>query len=116
MLGNALAGLDIPADGSAQLVSVRTEVVDGCTQWTVVFKSSGVAKAAPPPQCANLSALPMPPDEPPTLKSGLASPTPSKSVNFAPNPMSAYIECPRFLKDAGTSHPLYVLITLGRMS
>ena len=41
MLGTKLASLDIPSDGTARLVSVKTEVGDdGCMTWVVTFKQT----------------------------------------------------------------------------
>lgn len=92
MLGPQLTALDIPADGSARLVSVETSVDDdGCTRWVVVFKevkpkgggaatgASSAAHAAPaPPTAATPTGARAPPDLLPDAALG--------HVSFAPTP------------------------------
>ena len=87
MLGDRLAMLDIPSDGSAKLVSVQVSTaVDGCKQWTIVFretKGGGVTPAAPPPPPTSYR-----PEQPPP-PAAVVSPSPTKAVAFAPAPTTA---------------------------
>jgi len=83
MLRGHLSCLDIPSDGSAKLVSVRTEVgADGSTEWTVVFRSSAPAGPPAPP-------TPAPTPPPPPQMPAVARPTPiKKAVTIAADPVS----------------------------
>ena len=78
MLGDRIAQLDIPTDGSAKLVSVHTTTVDGCTQWTVVFRETkGQGTPITPASVSTLKSEPPAP-------SPAALPSPGKVLTFAP--------------------------------
>ena len=107
MLGSKLGSLDIPTDGSARLVSVRTEVDDdGFMTWTVTFRQTkaGPCKTAPPspskmPSADSTSTMMRSPmgsrtqstssfaakGSPPTSSPPRSrSPSPKSAVTFAP--------------------------------
>ena len=98
MLGDRLACLDIPSDGSARLVSVATEIDEqGCKTWRLVFKEKPKmggdvtpTHQAQPAQAVGLKAQGACADE--KCNRSCATPTvPQKSVSFdvlafAPSP------------------------------
>jgi hypothetical protein len=78
MLGSHLASLDIPSDGSAKLVSVKTAIdEEGNTTWTVVFRSS---------KSCTLPVAPVAKPEPPAAPE--TRPKPLNTVTFAPQSMA----------------------------
>ena len=78
--GKALATLDVPVDGSAQLVSVtKTIGADGRARWTVVYEEAPPVAPAPIPS-------PVVPASPSALAPSSSLPLPDASLAFAPAP------------------------------
>ena len=79
MLGSRLAGLDIPTDGSVKLVSIKTAEVDGCTEWTVVFRQKPGT-----PTCATPVTASSPRPDAALAPVTAVLPEPDSGLTFAP--------------------------------